>query len=133
MKTIEKEDVLVPLLEKSYTEENFYKSFDFLAKKGGELCLSNSFGTSLIIINIIQLNSINRIINILKDNKLNFENTIDGRLDEMDNGLFEKNSVYRFKRYVFKCKEKLIMDFKDKDGKDVVFSLFGRESSIGFY
>lgn len=123
MRRIEKEEILIPLLNKRYQDDElFYKSFSEIIKKGGELSLSESFGISIIISNFIDENCVAEQINSFKENQ-NFRQIIEG-LDNIDENLFEEETAYSFVRYVFKCEENFIVGFRDEENKEIEFALF---------
>lgn len=103
MRQIKKEDVLVPLLERYFQNDvAFYDHFENLIKRGGDLYLSELFGISIIITNIVEDNSAKDILYCIRNSKESFNQTICGK-DELDLRMFEEKKEFSFKRSVFKC------------------------------
>ena len=76
MTKIEKQEILVPLLEKYYpNEESFNDNFKDVIKTGGDLYLARPFGISIIITNIITTEEANRVVHLLENND-HFEQTL---------------------------------------------------------
>ena len=88
MTKIKKQEILVPLLEKYYpNEESFDDKFKDLILTGGELYLSMTphfrlFGISINITNIVATEEANRVIHVLENNE-HFKQTLKGGFDQM--------------------------------------------------
>jgi hypothetical protein len=103
---IQKEDILVPLLEGYYGEDwIFYEQFYNLILEERPIYLPKPFGLSLIITNFADKEKTKFLINVLEKNE-NFISTLkDGdhyHMDNMDENLFEEKSRFSFERSVFK-------------------------------
>lgn len=124
MTKIEKQEILVPLLEKYYpNEESFNDNFKDLIKTGGDLYLSRPFGISINVTNIITTEEANRVMHVLENNN-HFKQTLKDGFDQMDGGMFEKESEFSFKRWIFKSEREMKIGIKDGDGKELNFFLF---------
>lgn len=124
MTKIEKQEILVPLLEKYYpNEESFNDNFKDVIKTGGDLYLDRPFGISIIITNIITTEEANRVIPLLENND-HFEQMLKAGFDQMDENMFESESEFSFKRWTFKSKSEMKIGIKDKGGKELNFFLF---------
>lgn len=115
---------LVPLLEKYYPDEDsFNKHFEHLIKKAGDLYLDKELGLSINVTNIVDNKEGKRLINVLENNE-HFESKLKGGFDEIDEYLFEKETKFSFKRYIFKTIGAIDTEIKDRNGNVVHFKLF---------
>ena len=135
MRKIEKEDILIPLLEKYYStgslllesEQRFYNDYGNIIFGDKNLFLSKPSGIAIIVTKIADNQQKNALLNSLNSNGMfkikNFEPEKEGG-KEIDQTLFEKNAEYSFVRQVFKKSDSITTDIIDKNGKTLSFSLF---------
>lgn len=115
---------LTPLLERYYPDEDsFNKEFEDLIKRAGDLYLDKKLGLSVNITNIGSDKETKGLIRALKNNS-KFTPISKDIFDQIDEGLFEEDTEFLFKRYVFRSIDKIDTGIKDKDGCDVSFRLF---------
>lgn len=121
---IEKQEILEPLLAKYYpNEDSFNDSFKNLIQGGGNLYPSAPFGISINISNIVSTEEANHLVRFL-ENVESFKQTLKAGFDHIDERMFEKGSIFSFKRWIFISKQAIKTGIKDKDNKDVNFFIF---------
>ncbi len=127
MTRIERNEILEPLLENVYPDEDsFNRAYRDIKKKGGELYLSEPIGISIALTNIIENNYVDSLIKNIKKNRNDFIPKIDdpNEIDQMDKRLFDDKSEYSFTRYKFKFNERIDAGIKDKNNKKVDLSMY---------
>jgi hypothetical protein len=123
MRPIDKEEILVPILEKYYpsskpfieNEKRFYKKFNHLIRSDGITNLKENFGVAILIVNIFSTEKARRLLNIVARNKKFEPSPYKGNRPEIDEILFDEDAKFSFKRSVFKSKERIKVKIVEKD------------------
>lgn len=127
MRTVNKEEILVPILEKYYpsfkpfieNESLFYKEYDQLIRSDDKYYLKEEFGVAILIINILSTEKTKTLLALIEKNKkFEISKSIGtGNRPEIDEVLFDEDAKFSFKRSVFKCKEKIRVAIAEKNSK----------------
>jgi hypothetical protein len=136
MRIIDKEEILVPILEKYYpssklfieNETLFYEEYNHLIRSDDNTYLKEEFGTAILIVNILSTEKAKRLLTLIERNKKFEPSPYIGNRPEIDEILFDEDAKFSFKRSVFKSKERIRVDIAEKNGKfekkSVFFTLF---------